>query len=95
MDLDRIITLIAARCSDALSPDELSEIEARLAERPVVMLDDQTAEKLVAALDQLETRVGQTLANATAAHEAAQAADQVREAWDSFIDSADISTTWN
>jgi hypothetical protein len=55
-DLDRVVRLIATGCQDALSGSELNEVEARLAQRSVVQLEGETAEKLIAALDALEQR---------------------------------------
>ena len=96
MDIDHAAAVIRSRCGDALTEIELDQIEAAVRQQPApVLLDGEAAARLIAALDQLETRVGQIIASANATHEAGVAAGQVREAWDAFVDAADINTTWN
>lgn len=87
MDDDELVRLISARCPE-LGEIALDRIASALAGQTVTPLTGEQAERLIEALDQLETRVSQTIANAVAYREAADAAA-------AFIDSADIGTTWN
>ena len=80
MDDDELVRLISARCPE-LGELELDRIALALAGQTVTPLTGEQAERLIDALDQLEARVSQSIADATAYRDAADAAAI-------FIDSA-------
>ncbi len=80
MDDDELVRLVAARCPE-LSELELEKLSSALAGKTITPLDGEQAERLIEAVDALETRLAQMVADATAYREAAEAAAI-------FIDSA-------
>ena len=79
MDDDELLRLVAARCPE-LSELALDRIASALGQT-ITTLDGEQAERLIDALDALETRLARMVADATAYREAAEAAAV-------FIDSA-------
>jgi hypothetical protein len=57
VDADHAIRVIRARCSDAIAPSDLDQIEAALTGRDDEMLSREVAERIVEVIDALETRV--------------------------------------
>ena len=88
MDDDELVRLVAARCSDALTEVELDRIAAALAGKTITPLDGEQAERLIEAVDALETRLARVVADATAYQEAAEAAA-------AFIDAAAVENVWH
>lgn len=80
MDDEELVRLIAARCPE-LSELALDRIASALAGQTITPLTGEQAERLVDAVDALETRLAQMVADATAYRAAADAAAI-------FIDSA-------
>jgi len=58
MDATEICRLIAARCGDVLSPDEIDRIETALAcTPPPVMISDALSDRLAAVLEAFDRRL--------------------------------------
>lgn len=80
MDDDQIITLIRHRCPE-LSELEIEKLSSALAGKTITPLTGEQADRLIEAVDAIETRLAQMVADVTAYREAAAAAA-------AFIDSA-------
>jgi hypothetical protein len=87
MDDDELVRLISARCPE-LSELELGKLSSALAGKTITPLTGEQAERLVEAVDALETRLARMVADATAYREVAEAAA-------AFIDSAAAENVWH
>ena len=91
MDADHVLALLAARIPE-LSDADRAEIEAAISGRaPPVLLDQDTARRLMAVIDAIQQRLDEM----TAALAERAMAQEAQERENAFVDAAASEVVWN